>query len=109
METVSKTIRQTMGCAYEAPAPVGLRVDLPRPIPPDRDLKITTCPGYTTRLPEVIEVARARLHWSKGGPAGIGINNWAESPLCAAIEVLEGASNEVQSWAMDNPIKKRGS
>jgi len=26
----------------------------------------TTCPGYTTSLPEVVEISRLHLHWSKG-------------------------------------------
>jgi hypothetical protein len=105
METGTKPVRQAMGCAYES-----IPVELRRPIgvPLGCEVVATTCPGYTTKLPEVIEVARARLHWSKGGPAGIGIADWADSPLCAAIEVLEGASNEVQAWAMENPVKKAG-
>jgi len=66
----------------------------------------TVCPGYLTSLPEVIEVARGRLHWSKAGPAAIGVADWQHDPLAIGIEILEGAVNECQAWCFDNPEKK---
>ena len=61
----------------------------------------TVCPGYTTSLPEVIEGARARLHWSKGALTSFCNGNARESVLMA-IEILEGASNECQTWCLEN-------
>ena len=65
-----------------------------------------TCPGYTTSLPEVIEIARARLHWKQGGPAALGVAEWSEHPLTVGVEILEGASNAAERWAYENPVKK---
>jgi hypothetical protein len=65
----------------------------------------TVCPGYTTKLPEVIEIARARLHWSKGN-----LPLFAEDPLhpvAIGVEILESSSNECQSW-MITPQSKGG-
>lgn len=109
MAHTSEQVRQTMGCGY-APVPTGplaRMVNIPVPTSGCR-VSVTVCPGYSTRLPETIEAARARLHWSKGGPSSIGIRDWADSPLALGIEILEGASNEAQAWAMENPPKKAG-
>lgn len=108
MQTVSEYERQLVGCGFAPPLDVDLRsfADLAPPL--GADTKPTVCPGYSTSLPEVIEVARARLHWSKGGPAALGIVEWHDDPLAIGIEVLEGAANECQSWTLDNPVKKGG-
>lgn len=54
------------------------------------------CPGYSSRLPEVIEAARA-LSWSKRGGV-TPLYGSRELPACAvdAIDVLEGAANKVE-------------
>lgn len=57
----------------------------------------TTCPGFTTSLPEVVETARGWVHWSKGqldqfvGPGG------ATDELLQRIEMLDGAIAEQTS------------
>ena len=65
MDAYSKSIRQGWGCGYEAaPAPGvpvmpwsgGSGYDGPAP---------TLCAGYTTALPETIEIARAWKWWTK--------------------------------------------
>lgn len=67
METLPRERRQLIGCGYE-PAFAGAKPWQPpggklgykqRPLP-------VICAGYTTRLPEVVEVARAYTHWLHG-------------------------------------------
>lgn len=67
----------------------------------------SVCPGYTTSLPEVIEIARGRLHWSKGS-LGQFCRGQASDAMLVGIEILEGASNACQAWCIDNPQKKGG-
>ena len=118
METNTEQTRKTLGCGW-LPLPAEnlipfRRVTVPAGFKgPVRKLPngaVTndpeTCPGYTTSLPEVIEIARARLHWSKGGPATIGLTDWHEHPLAMGIEILESASNATERWAFENPVKK---
>ncbi len=70
--------------------------------------KPTTCPGYTCNLPETIEIARARLHWSKNAHA---LESFCGGPVSAGMllgmEILEGASNELSNWQM-TPSSKGG-
>lgn len=88
--STTETIRQAMGCGWE---PRSELVQI-RPWqhqgytgePP------TTCVGYTSKLPEVAEIARARLHWTKGSHDGLTEN------VLRGIEILEGAVNESGSW-----------
>ena len=117
MQTRSVESRQTWGCAYEPPPSESVRrlVQIPAPngckeraATDEEPAFPSVCPGYTTRLPEVIEIARARLHWSKGAITAF-CQGQPRGALLAGIEILEGASNEAQLWAMENPVKKGGS
>lgn len=108
MQNQTADIRKTWGCGFEPAATGNLAPFVRVPVPIGCDVKPTTCPGYTTRLPEVIETARARLHWSKGSLDQF-VRGWATEHLIGAIEILEGSSNEVQAWSMANPQKKAGS
>lgn len=100
--------RQSMGCGYEP------RSSAPQPWqPPDGKFgyagpTVEHCAGYTTTLPEVIEVARARFHWEKGA-LGLALGR---APLSEAlelgIELLESASNRMQSWRMTPAIEGGG-
>lgn len=103
MERFDKPTRTAMGCGYERSinphpwTPVALNVTWSG--------KQTTCPGYTTKLPEVIEIARARLHWKDGG----GLRDFCDEPteqLRYGVETLNGSTNECQSWSIENPEKK---
>lgn len=87
--------RQEWGCGYEQPL-VGLRV---RPWKhggcPGADP--TACPGYTTKLPEVAEVARARMH-AKNGMARDFLGGPASENVMRGIEILEAADNDATFW-----------
>lgn len=95
IKELSEEMRQLQGCGYLP------RHEFGKPAAPlDCETEPTVCPGFSTALPEVIEIARARLHWSKGS-----LRDFTRSPseaLLIGIEVLEGASNEAQSWALKN-------
>ncbi len=110
MKTNKQLPRQFMGCAYEPALPEGKRVYLSMwqggSMPNYRGPKPTVCPGYTTSLPEVIEVSRARAHWNKGGLASLGVTDWHHDPLAIGIEILEGSQNEVDRWSAENPVRK---
>lgn len=66
MKHNDSTRRRYMGCGYEPRMPVMLNFWAPQPLlddwhrqdPATRDVDVVmTCPGYTTQLPEVVEVA----------------------------------------------------
>jgi hypothetical protein len=64
------------------------------------------CPGYTTNLPEVIEIARARVHAKEFGGLRDFCDETPSEALKQGVEILEGANNECQRWSMDNPERK---
>jgi hypothetical protein len=103
MQTQSKTSRQFWGCAYEAPVEGAVMWEPPsskhgfrqneklEPLP-------TVCPGYSTSLPEVLEIRRAHRHWSNGS-----LTAFAKEPsegLLIGIEVYDAEINSVQHYEM---------
>lgn len=109
MERCSVQDRQMAGCGYlPKPGPellpyvrpwsgLGYAGDAP-----------TQCPGYTTNLPEVQEVARAHLHWSKGALVPWLQGKDASEALLSGIEILELESHKFQNWLTDEASKKTG-
>jgi hypothetical protein len=67
----------------------------------------TQCAGYTTNLPEVVEAAVARMHWSKGNASVMADGEQPSEDLLNAILVLEGEYNALQHWIM-TPSKDGG-
>ncbi len=101
MRTTNAQIRQSLRCAYEPPIQMSRAWDLDGyegPAP-------TTCPTYTTNLPEVSEVSEARFYLHKGSLALIVGGELSDS-LRDGIAILEGADNDAMRWALDNPVKK---
>lgn len=105
--------RQSLFCAWE---PVNVRLgDTPwaecgveyRPATDDAPAFPSTCAVFTTNLPEVIEAARAHLHWSKGE-----LSHFTRGPATEAlvfgIEAMANATGETISWIAENPRKKAG-
>ena len=99
--------RQILGCGYEPPPDERLRSVARIPTLLGSSTDPTVCPGYSTRLPEVIEVARARLHWSKGSLREFVGGNPTDA-LVMGIEFLEGANNECEGWAMRKENREKG-
>ncbi len=108
MQKLSTDQRQLEGCGYE-PTPEAHLMSFVRPAVglgykgPD----LTACPGYSTALPEVLEAARARMHWEKGGPLAIGVTDWQDDPLANAVEILESEIGEFRTWSA-TPATKGG-
>lgn len=96
-----RLVRQSLGCCYEPPAPKGIPVvawSHPgyRELPEERDEPM--CPVYTTKLPEVIEIARARTHWEKGALVSFCGGEQPSEHLLVGIEILDGAVHELRAW-----------
>ena len=93
-----------MRCGYEAPPyPPGLAwchpgVKAPPGFP-------STCVGYTIRLPQVMEIARARRHWEHGQLETFAGGPVDEAPLLL-IEVFDAAVHELETWLMTPPEKR---
>ena len=101
METNTLLTRQSMGCGWEVAPLVQIRVS-PWTHAGYTDATPTTCAGYTTKLPEVIEINRARLHWSKGSIEQFCGGEPSEL-IQRGIEILEGAANEANCWREEKP------
>jgi hypothetical protein len=99
MRTLPKQMRQQMACGYEVAAPPGIEAQAwsglgyKGPAP-------ATCPGYTTTLPEVIEVARAWRWWDKGELARFVRGDEVSDDLILGIDVFEGAVRELERWLL---------
>lgn len=95
-------LRQQMGCGWLAP------VENPGQVwhhNGDLGTEATVCAGYTTQLPEVMDIVRHRLHWEKGAlPIRLA---GAEPPstLLDGIEALHYAVERYGAWRSD---PKRG-
>lgn len=100
MHTTTQTRRQEMGCGFEPPAPRPLVVR-PWRHRAQTGPKATLCPGYTTRLPQVIETARMRFHWQNGAVPRLS------EPMQRAIEILDGAANELDAFKIKE-ARERG-
>lgn len=85
--------RQYLACAYE-PRVEGARAWQHQGYEgPDSE----TCPGYTTKLPEVREVAEARFYLHKGSLSLLVRDELSDS-LRDGIAILETEDNSVMSW-----------
>ena len=109
MNKQSKETRRQIGCGYELvqikPSPWTPENMDPMWKPFHPSLSIDTCPGYTMNLPETQEIAQARMFFDKGDLGGF-CDETPTMRLREGVIILEGANNEVQRWAMDNPEKK---
>ncbi len=93
MKNVDQQSRQLIGCGYEPPSEhaspwmhEGFEGDRP-----------SVCVGYSTTLPELIEISRARLHWGKGAITSF-CKGEPSDLLMRGIEILESAHNEMIGW-----------
>lgn len=58
------------------------------------------CAGYVCRLPEVIEAARARMHWEKGALVSFCGGQQPSDHLLEAIEIFNHSVAELHHWQM---------
>lgn len=85
----TQIVRQSWGCGLEPRNP-SVRPS-PWMHPGYTDETPTTCPGYTTKLPEVIEISR--LRWGKAHERP-GLTERAQQ----GVMILDGAVNEANCW-----------
>ena len=105
-KTTGREQRIALGCGYEPPADDRVHLTVWQPPSGDKGYSgpdLTVCAGYTCNLPEVNEIAIARLHWSKGN---MPVHATAEE-LLDAIVILDNAYNQLQVWLM-TPAKDGG-
>ena len=95
MASTERIQRQAMGCGWEPRNPGA--VVTPWTHQGYTDTAPTTCVGYTTKLPEVIEINRARLHW-KCGSIREFCKGAPTDNIQRGVEILEGAANEASCW-----------
>lgn len=105
MRDYPRSQRQEMACGYEEPI-AGALAWRHRGYACDEETQPTTCPGYTTRLPEVIEAARAYVHWEKGELGSFVGRKPPHRHLLTLVEVVAGEANAVNAWKMRNPKKE---
>ena len=98
--TFSREQRQLVGCGWESVAP-GAIAWMPEGWTDDRP---TTCVGYTTKLPEVIETTEARFYL-KHGSLSLLVKDEITDALRLSIKILENADAEATSWSIKNPVK----
>lgn len=111
MERNNRQTRQHLTCGYEP----RLDDEYRGWFPPDGKIGFrqnaktvrlpTVCPGYTTKLPQVIEIARAHRHW-KNGQLGMFAPDVSEA-LLFGIEIIDSEINAAQSFEM-TPEKDGG-
>lgn len=58
------------------------------------------CAGYTTRLPEVVEAARAHAHWSKGQLQAFTAPDAPTEIVVAFVEILDAEISHVKRYAL---------
>lgn len=121
MLNTTKPERQANGCGYEPPAPprvlvqvwtpptgrVGFNLGKATPTHPRGQYSPTTCAGYTTKLPEVLEAARASA-WLKRGDLRAFVDD--ETPgenLVDAIDIHDGAVSAKDAY-YTTPADKGG-
>lgn len=94
---MGKEQRQSIGCGYEPPIERAQTWSPPMGAKAYNGPAPTVCPGYTTSLPEVIETAVARVHWSNGN---FDARDEQIEDLLNCIIVLDGAYKSVERWLM---------
>jgi hypothetical protein len=103
MQTMDEITRQMLGCGWAPPPAPELRAHVDAPAPllfrPTRDALgarvVNVCPGYLVALPEVIEIARAYVHWGKGHLLEFFGGRQPGEAVLVGIEILNGAVGEL--------------
>lgn len=101
METLTPAMRATLRCGF---MPAAAHVDGQRWSPAD-GTELTVCAGYSTSLPDVIDVACSYAHWENGAldhacPGG------AAKPLLQGIVMLKSATERRATFRMREQADK---
>lgn len=100
MKNTSSSVRQSMACGYVPPID-GARAWTGAFEPRTEAEEPKTCAGYTTRLPEVIEAARAAC-WKGDLRAFCGGIDPPQGLIWGA-ELFDDQRNAVERWSFKNP------
>jgi hypothetical protein len=106
MQTTSVEQRRLIGCGFEPPHSAAMPWQPPTGSKGYQHGRPTVCVGYSMNLPEVIEVALARMHWEKGAIESYCQGQPSEQ-LLDGLAVLDSSVSEMQLWAM-TPTKEGG-
>jgi len=105
----TSTERQYLGCGYE-PALAGARPwqhsGYVGPVVDGKELGPTTCVGFTTKLPEVIETSRMRASW-KVGSLRDACGGEPHEQVLDAVLLLDHETGQLEAWTM-TPQSKGG-
>lgn len=107
MQTTTQLQRQSLGCGYE---PRIENANAWQPPSGERGYKgprLTICAGYTARLPEVIEVSKARAHWKVGALTHMTGEETADEGLLDAVLIFDAECSHLEGWLM-TPSKDGG-
>jgi hypothetical protein len=99
MQTITRDTRRMIGCGFE-PALAGAKPWMP-PLSPKVGYKHSLpviCAGYTTRLPEVLEVARAHASWTHGSLQAFCGSDVPTEVLVALVEVFDLELSAMKRW-----------
>lgn len=112
MQSTTTTARQAMGCGFESPPASSVPVTpllllAAKPPAGHEGIYPTTCPGYTTKLPEVSEAARARFHHEHGALVAFCDGEHPTELLVQGVETLSLAVSECTDWCIENPKEAR--
>jgi hypothetical protein len=102
MEFNPPELRATMRCGF-IPAD---RLSLGAPWTPEPYEDLSVCAGYSTTLPEVVDIASNFHHWETGQLAMACDGEQPCRALFTGIAVLKGAVGEFESHAMRKQSEK---
>ena len=98
LESVPEIGRARWNCGLMAPAD---RLGPGFPTPPGAGVSSDICPGYLITLPQVVETARARLHWERGCLSDRYEGEPLTGLLFDCLEILQAAIGDLESRAMN--------
>jgi hypothetical protein len=90
-------LRREMGCGYLAGSTPPMWGG------PNGKLELETCPGYTTELPDVVDVARLYSWAEKGGLQRHRLTR----PIIDGIDILRSAVADVEVYSVEKAKEKR--
>lgn len=103
MKSTPALNRQYLGCGYLPPLDGKVHLTVWQPPAGERGYKgpaLTTCAGYTANLPDVVEVAKIRLHWKHGNVVAACGGEQPRDEVLDCILVLDGEYNAIEGWLM---------
>ena len=107
MANLSSEKRQELGCGFE-PLPTEILRPFCQPASPRgySGPAPTVCPGYSTSLPEVLEIARGHTHWKVGSLRDY-TGDRPSAAMMRGLEIFAGAVGELER-AVLTPFAKGG-